>query len=94
LEAVADIVRNAGRVGAVWTPEHNAPPGSRHLNEVEWVFMKKLLIGVVIGIALGLWWGANIGKGQPFYANPFKSAQDLAKEKANKMLDDAKGLFK
>lgn len=56
--------------------------------------MKKLLIGVVIGIALGLWWGANIGKGQPFYANPFKSAQDLAKEKANKMLDDAKGLFK
>lgn len=56
--------------------------------------IKKLLIGIAIGIVLGMWWGVNVGKGQPFYANPFKSAQDRAKDKANEMLDSAKGIFK
>jgi hypothetical protein len=52
--------------------------------------MKKILIGLVIGILLGLWWGVNIGKGRDFYANPFKGAQEHAKEKAGEMIDDAK----
>ncbi len=55
---------------------------------------KKLLIGLVVGIALGMWWGVNIGKGQPFYDNPFKSAEDRAKERARNALESAKGLFK
>ena len=56
--------------------------------------LKKYLIGLIIGIALGLWWGVNIGKGHVFYDNPFKAAQERAKDRANQMLDNAKGLFK
>jgi hypothetical protein len=33
---------------------------------------KKILIGFVAGIVIGLWFGVNLGKGQPFYGNPFK----------------------
>jgi hypothetical protein len=55
---------------------------------------KKLLLGLIIGIALGMWWGVNIGKGQAFYDNPFKTAKERAKERARDALEDAKGLFK
>lgn len=40
--------------------------------------MKKLkvfLTGLVIGGLLGLWFGVNIGKGQPVYANPLSDPQ-------------------
>ncbi|MBI3774429.1 MAG: hypothetical protein HY273_02550 [Gammaproteobacteria bacterium] len=57
-------------------------------------FIKTLLLGMVIGIAFGMWWGVNIGKGQPFYANPFKTVQDHAKEKANEIIDNTKNIFK
>ncbi len=30
-----------------------------------------LIPGLVIGIIIGLWFGINIGKGKPFYSNPF-----------------------
>ncbi len=33
--------------------------------------LKPLFIGVLIGLGLGLWFGVNIGKHQPFYSNPF-----------------------
>ena len=36
--------------------------------------MKKLrlvLLGTVIGLALGLWWGINIGRDKPILSNPF-----------------------
>ncbi|MBI5451291.1 MAG: hypothetical protein HY940_08040 [Gammaproteobacteria bacterium] len=33
---------------------------------------KKLLISVIItAFIVGLWFGFNLGKGQPFYSNPF-----------------------
>lgn len=32
--------------------------------------LKIFLSGLVIGGLLGLWFGVNIGKGQPIYANP------------------------
>lgn len=32
--------------------------------------LKIFLSGLVIGGLLGLWFGINIGKGQPIYANP------------------------
>lgn len=57
-------------------------------------FIKNLLLGMIIGIAFGMWWGVNIGKGQPFYANPFKSAQDRAVDKANQFIEGTKGIFK
>ncbi len=30
-----------------------------------------LVAGIVIGFLTGLWFGINIGKGKPFYSNPF-----------------------
>jgi len=57
-------------------------------------FIKTLLLGMVIGSAFGMWWGVNIGKGQPFYANPFKTVQDRAKEKAHEIIDSTKSIFK
>lgn len=57
-------------------------------------FTKSLLLGIVIGIAFGMWWGVNIGKGQPFYANPFKTTQDHLKNKANQIIDNTRSIFK
>lgn len=33
--------------------------------------LKKIIIGFVVGVAIGLWFGINLGKGQPLYSNPF-----------------------
>ena len=33
--------------------------------------LKPLFFGLIIGMVLGLWFGVNIGKQQPFYSNPF-----------------------
>ena len=36
--------------------------------------MKKLrlvILGIVIGLVLGLWWGINIGRDKPLLSNPF-----------------------
>lgn len=33
---------------------------------------KTLLLGVVIGLLLGLWFGVNIGRDRPLYSNPFE----------------------
>lgn len=35
---------------------------------------KVVLTGVVIGLALGLWFGVNIGRDVPWYSNPFERA--------------------
>ncbi|MDZ7804676.1 hypothetical protein [Thiohalophilus sp.] len=32
--------------------------------------LKLLLSGVIIGLAVGLWFGVNIGKGKPLLSNP------------------------
>ena len=36
--------------------------------------IKKFVIGLILGLVIGLWFGVNIGKGHPFYANPFVAA--------------------
>lgn len=41
--------------------------------------LKPLLAGLVLGILVGLWFGVNIGKGRPFYSNPF-AATNVGKE--------------
>ena len=33
--------------------------------------IKKLVIGFSAGLVIGLWFGVNLGKGQPIYSNPF-----------------------
>lgn len=33
--------------------------------------LKLLLLSLLIGISIGLWFGVNIGREVPFYSNPF-----------------------
>jgi len=35
--------------------------------------IKMLLLGVVVGLLLGLWFGVNIGRDVPILSNPFNS---------------------
>ena len=53
---------------------------------------KKIIIGFVVGLLVGLWFGVNIGKGQPFWGNPFAEANltQKAKDTAGDMWKDAK----
>ena len=36
--------------------------------------IKKLVLGFCAGMVIGLWFGINLGKGQPVYSNPFRDA--------------------
>lgn len=51
--------------------------------------IKKLLIGITLGVAVGLWFGVNIAKDRPFYSNPFAedSITDRLKESTGDMLE-------
>lgn len=33
--------------------------------------LKVVLLSIAVGVAIGMWFGVNIGRGQAFYANPF-----------------------
>jgi hypothetical protein len=33
--------------------------------------LKVILLSLVIGVAIGMWFGVNIGREEPFYSNPF-----------------------
>jgi hypothetical protein len=46
--------------------------------------LKPWTFGLVIGLAVGLWFGTNIGKGRKFYANPFNQASigEVMREKS------------
>jgi hypothetical protein len=36
--------------------------------------VKRYVIFLIIGLLFGLWFGVNLGRGRPFYANPFAAA--------------------
>ena len=36
--------------------------------------LKALLTGIVLGLLVGLWFGVNIGRDRPIFANPFTEA--------------------
>ncbi|VAX08594.1 hypothetical protein MNBD_GAMMA25-852 [hydrothermal vent metagenome] len=48
--------------------------------------LKMLLLGLLLGLGVGLWFGVNLGKGQPLYSNPFDS--DSLQKKANRTADE------
>ncbi|MGA7801675.1 MAG: YtxH domain-containing protein [Gammaproteobacteria bacterium] len=60
---------------------------------------KYLVLGLVVGTAVGLWLGVNLGKGKPLLSNPFaeptlreslqKSGEQL-KEKGQQMIEQGK----
>jgi len=33
--------------------------------------LKAVLVSVVLGVAIGMWFGVNIGREVPWYSNPF-----------------------
>jgi hypothetical protein len=33
--------------------------------------LKAILLSLVLGVAIGMWFGVNIGREVPFYSNPF-----------------------
>lgn len=35
---------------------------------------KVALLSLLVGVALGMWFGVNIGREVPFYSNPFDTA--------------------
>jgi hypothetical protein len=45
--------------------------------------LKTFLLGLVVGMLLGLWFGYNHGKGREFYSNPFadRDVQENIKSK-------------
>ena len=54
--------------------------------------IKKYLIGAVLGLLVGLWFGVNIGQERPLWSNPFTepTLQQKAKGKVMDALKDAK----
>jgi len=36
--------------------------------------LKAVLLSLVLGLAIGMWFGVNIGREVPFYSNPFDTA--------------------
>lgn len=35
--------------------------------------LKIVLVSIAIGLAIGMWFGYNIGRDEPFYSNPFET---------------------
>ncbi len=58
--------------------------------------LKLIILGVVIGLAAGLWAGVNIGKEKSIFSNPFEeiSLQDRIKQKGNEVMKDAKDVIR
>jgi len=54
--------------------------------------LKLIILGIVIGLCVGLWFGVNIGKGKSVLSNPFAeiSLKDKIKEKGNAVMKDTK----
>lgn len=69
--------------------------------------LKTLILGIVIGLVAGLWFGINIGKDKPWYSNPLEERSvtekikssigegvEKAGESIEKMGEDIKGKMK
>ena len=52
------------------------------------IALRKYILGAIIGLIVGMWFGVNIGEGRPFYSNPF--ATKVAKEKTSEIVDEGK----
>lgn len=53
--------------------------------------LKNLLVGIVIGLLLGLWFGTNLAKGKPVLSNPFTRAtiESKIKKTGNQVLEQS-----
>lgn len=62
-------------------------------------WLKGLVLGIVVALLLGLWFGVNIGRDRPIYANPFeakavserlKGAVEGTRDTVQRALDESK----
>ena len=62
--------------------------------------LRALITGLIVGIAIGMWFGVNVGKGKPILSNPFADENIPEKvkrkvgEKIEKLGGDIKGKVK
>ncbi|MCG6886240.1 MAG: hypothetical protein LJE74_03450 [Proteobacteria bacterium] len=54
--------------------------------------LKIMLLGIIIGVLLGLWFGYNLGRDEPLFSNPFadRSLQNKARETTSEVIQDTK----
>jgi len=54
--------------------------------------LKLIILGIVIGLCIGMWFGVNIGKGKALLSNPFVEIglKDRIKQKGNEVMKDTK----
>jgi len=59
-------------------------------------FVRHILIGIVIGAVIGLWFGYNLGRERPILSNPFSDSrlQERAKDTAEESLKDTKRVLR
>ncbi|MDD3518651.1 MAG: hypothetical protein PHQ14_09895 [Chromatiales bacterium] len=54
--------------------------------------LKYLVVGALFGLVIGLWFGVNIGRDKPFYANPFKekALDERVRDSARDVYEDTR----
>jgi len=67
---------------------YNAKTGKRQTMKV----IQNILIGIILGASMGLWFGVNIGKDKPLLSNPFHEPTfaERAEWKARQLYEDTK----
>lgn len=58
--------------------------------------VKLLLLGIVIGVGIGMWFGVNIGRDRSIFSNPFveDTLQDKIKQTGDKLLEKSGEVLK
>lgn len=62
--------------------------------------IKTLITGIILGLAVGMWFGMNMGKGKPILSNPFaddnipEKLKQKVGDKIEKLGEDIKGKVK
>ncbi|HKJ08397.1 MAG TPA: YtxH domain-containing protein [Gammaproteobacteria bacterium] len=56
---------------------------------------KYLVLGLIIGTAVGLWLGVNLGKGKPLLSNPFNgpTLRQSLEQSGTRLKDKSEQLF-
>ncbi len=58
--------------------------------------MKKLILGLIVGAIIGLWFGINIGRDEPLFSNPLteRSIQERLVDSGGELIEKGGKLVK